>query len=89
MSTWNFATTKEADEFCQRIASEIVRQFGMTFDEAIGGMNRHWAGATFVARDEIDLLTHERAQDWARIMVLGIDVDWWNAEQDLTPIPYP
>lgn len=94
-SQWQFATNEKSDAFCREIVAEMVRLFGVSAEEAIGRINREWRGRDI--RDELSIVYHEDAENWAHDMYFGKDSYWWitgekREELGLEPIvprPYP
>lgn len=88
-STFTFRTNEESAAFVDLVAAELIGQFGIGRAEAIGRINRHWAGLTFLTREEIDTLTHELPSDWAMIIYFGADANWWVPGEGVEALPYP
>jgi hypothetical protein len=56
------AGDSEALRFCHEIADAMVAAFGVSGDEAVARINRHWSGIWIVG---LDLAYHETAERWA------------------------
>ncbi len=86
MSTFRFATTPELDVYFGKVVDVMVRDFGVSREEAVGRVNR-----TFGDHDVLGdtLLTHEWAKDTAYQIYYGPDQMYWKAGAALTPLPYP
>jgi hypothetical protein len=94
MSTpWRFEVDARADAFCQEVASELMRLFGVSAEEAVGRINRHWSGQAITGED---IVYHETADYWAHVMYYGKESSWWITGEKraskglgpLTPKPY-
>ena len=85
----HFAVAEDFVPYVGLIREELVSQFGISPAEALGRINRHWAGQSFVHQPEIDATTHETPEDWARFIYYEQDVRWWIAGEDLRIRPYP
>lgn len=67
----------------------MVERFGISLEEAIGGINRQWKGYTMVG---YDIVHHEEAEYWAYAIYYG-RYDAFTEEDIkkgiLRPKPYP
>ena len=72
-SRWAFATDAASDAFCGRIAAEMVREFGVSHEEAVGRINDGWRGRDFLG---VDIAYHELPEHWARTMYWS-DGSFW------------
>ena len=70
---WTFRTDTHSDAFCKRIASEMVRLFQITEEEAIGRINRGWGHLP----EFLHIAYHETAEHWAHHMYFGHESYWW------------
>jgi hypothetical protein len=90
MSQFSFATDDESEVFCFRIASEMVKLFGISQSEAVGRINKHWQGQKFVGPD---MIYHRDTVYWANRIYYTDDtywwLDWWLAENTPKAKPYP
>lgn len=84
---FDFFVDNESKEFCVEIVEEMVREFGLNREEAIGRLNRQWRGNDFTGED--DIRYHETSNFWANEIYYGSDSNWWKGYKDLKPIPYP
>lgn len=84
---FEFETDAESQEFCEQIAADMVRRFGISLDEAVGRINRRWAGVPALGAES--LLYHESVDHWANDIYYGHDSFWWNSPPDLKPQEYP
>jgi len=58
--------TVEARRYFQEIATEMVLLLPITMDEAVGRINRHFAGQQFITLFAVGVLLHEEQDVWAR-----------------------
>jgi hypothetical protein len=85
-----FPLAPMARAHCDAIAQEMIDAFGISHDEAVGRINRHWCCAEFVQPDDVDTLTVDLPDYWARRIYYGPDAKWWvTGEDGLDPVPYP
>ncbi len=89
MSDLEFEVTPAAREYCDRIIEELMRLFGIGRDEAVGRMNRHWEGQSFLTEDDVNDLTRESPDFWAQRIYYQSDVKWWIPGEELRSKPYP
>jgi hypothetical protein len=75
MSKFSFTTDSQSEQFCIEIADEMVKTFGISGEEAIGRINRHWKGLVLVG--PYDLIYHEGKKYWANTIYYGHDSFWW------------
>lgn len=80
-----FETDSESEAFCERIAQEMVRLFGISPDEAVGRINNAWKGLSIVGDD---LIYHETEEYWANNIYYGKESEWWLSPPGLKPRPY-
>lgn len=83
----SFSIDAKAEEFCQRIVDTMVTLFGITESEAIGRLNKHWAGQEFIGEDE--LIYHDDEAYWAKTIYYEENAHWWRNEDGLNPRPFP
>ncbi len=57
MSVFDFITDIDSEEYCLEVAERLVSLFSLTWDEAVGRINRHWRGMSFLGQD--DFIYHE------------------------------
>jgi len=91
---YQFKVDADAEAFCDRIVISMVRLFGFNLEEALGRINRRWAGDDFLpyldeTDSEYDLRYHEYSEDWAKDITYGADSQWWLDPPGLKPLPYP
>jgi len=84
---FSFEVDNLAREYCENIVSRMVELFRVSEDEALGRINRHWAGHTMQGDD--DLLYHQTIDDWASDIYYGAGSSWWTKPIGLKPLPYP
>ncbi|MEU8663983.1 hypothetical protein [Actinoplanes philippinensis] len=86
----------EAHTFCEDVAGDMVRAFGISRIEAVARVNRHWSepdrpgGETprewIVGRA---LQYHEEPAYWATGIYYGFEGRWWDPDGDRRPLPPP
>lgn len=59
---FDFQTDSEAEDFCEQIVAGMVRKYGLSRDEAIARVNRHWAGLDL--RGEEHDIYHWSVSNW-------------------------
>jgi len=85
----------EAMAFCWQVADEMAVLFGISLQEAVARVNRHWSQAGADGRVPrvwvvgLDLVYHEEADYWAHRIYYGPDSLWWLPGQQLIPLPPP
>jgi hypothetical protein len=89
MSELNVRGTEEALEYIEQIAREMILLFPITMDEAVGRINRAWAGQEFSSEAKVGVLLHEEPDAWAKTIYYVRDSRWWLGEDGLEPLPYP
>lgn len=83
---FKFPTDAESQNFCECIAREMASLFCISEDEAIGRMNKHWAGQSIVGQD---IVYHEDKTYWAKRIYYEGDAKWWIPGAVLKPKPFP
>lgn len=83
---FDFTTDAKSRAFCKTIATEMVGLFGIPLDEAVGRINRHWKGQSFVGEDE--MIYHETEDFWAKEIYFERWPQWWTVSNP-KPRPYP
>lgn len=89
MTAIEIAATDEALDYIEQIARQMVLLFPVAMDEAVGRINRFWAGQEFTSHVKVDVLLHEEPESWAKTIYYGRDSRWWLGEAGLEPEPYP
>lgn len=79
-------TDATSEVFCDDIAQEMMRLFGVSREEAVGRINREWKDKPLI-RDVL-IIYHETANYWAQSIYYEEDVMWW-IDQQLRVKPYP
>lgn len=87
MSIFDFTTDSDSEKYCLEVAECLVNFFDLTWDEAVGRVNRHWRNMSFLGQD--DLIYHELPETWARNIYYDASWPWWKDEQKAKPKPYP
>ncbi len=83
MATFPFKTDADSQQFCESIASEMTRLFGIAEEEALLRICRFWAHLPeFVGSD--DIIYHEDESYWANTIYFGGDSFWWITGEDRT-----
>jgi hypothetical protein len=81
--------TREALKYFEEIVRRMLLLFPITRDEAVGRVNRFWAGQDFSRELKVNLLTHEDTIFWAKTIYYGPNAQWGKGEEGLKPLPYP
>lgn len=81
---YEFEVDSDGGRFCEEIVEVMVNHFGITRDEAVERINRHWRGQKILGED---VIYHEDAEYWAKTIFYGKDSLWWLEEDDLAPRP--
>jgi hypothetical protein len=85
----------EALAFCWQVAAEMVDLSGISLQEAVARVNRHWSRPDAGGRVPrvwivgLDLVYHEEPDHWARRIYYGPNCNWWVPGQELIPLPPP
>ncbi len=85
----------EALAFCQEIAGEMGRAYGIPHAEAVARINRQWSEPGPSGRVPriwivgLDLAYHQTPDDWAGDMYYGKDSLWWLPTAHPWPLPSP
>jgi hypothetical protein len=83
MEEFKFPLDKESYRYCLEIVDEMIRQFGISKEEAIGRINHEWSGAEFIGDDHV--YYHEDPDEWAKDIFYGKDSFWWKNPPNLKP----
>jgi hypothetical protein len=76
--------------FCQEIAEEMVRAFGIAHAEAVARINRQWSKPGPSGRVPriwilgVDLAYHQMPDDWAGDIYFGEGSRWWHRRHTLS-----
>jgi hypothetical protein len=87
VSQFAFVTDTDSEAYCLKIVASLIRQFGITREEAIGRVNRAFLGQSLLG--PMDWVYHEIPDDQARFIYYKSGVHWWLEGADLSPSPYP
>ena len=85
----------QALRFCQEIAEEMVRRYGIANHEAVARVNRQWSDPGQSGRIPriwivgLDIAYHETAHFWAADIYYGHDSRWWSPDARPRPLPPP
>lgn len=86
MSKYSFKLSADAEHYCDRIVNEMITLFQISYEEALGRMNRHWSGNSF---GDYCMLFHMFPNEWANEIYYGGDSFWWKKDKkDLKPLPF-
>lgn len=75
MKMFQFETNEKSSKFCEAIALEMVRLFGISKEEAIGRLNLHWKDQPLL--DDEDVIYHETEVFWANQIYFEDSPRWW------------
>lgn len=90
MSKYRFISRKESYRICEMIKEEMMEEFSISAEEAVGRMNDLWGGYKEPIDEDEYFLNYELPKDWAYIVYYGFDSRWWEKEKsELIPRPYP
>jgi len=87
MAKFQFKADAEAKAYCERIAQEMVRLFGIPEAEAVGRINRQWKGQKLGGEGEV--LYGGDPPFWAKTIYYESGCMWWREGEKLRPKPYP
>ncbi len=87
MNPFTFDADEQAVVYCLLIADHMVKFFGITKGEAIGRIDKAYAGQTITG--ELDWIYHWVPEDLAKTIYYGPNAYWWISEEGLKPVPYP
>jgi hypothetical protein len=91
MATFPFKTDEKSEAFCNEIAQEMIRLFGIAESEAVLRISNAWAHIPQIVGQ--DVIYHETADYWASTIYYGNDSFWWiadRASKNLRPLkPLP
>lgn len=82
-----FPTCPATQLLCEATATEMQHRFGISSEEAVGRINRHWSGQDL--SDPNDIVLHEGEGFWAKTIFYSQDSSWWLDESKAVPKPYP
>ncbi|WP_341278967.1 hypothetical protein [Paenibacillus sp. FSL H8-0537] len=86
MNKYHFQVSNNAEQYCDEVINEMVKLFNISYNEALGRVNRHWVGNRF---DDDSLLFHMLPEEWANDIYYGVNSFWWKKEKkDLIPLPF-
>ena len=88
MTEFTFRMNDAARQHMAAIALQMTAIFAMPEEEAVGRINRHFENSEFESDDQVDPLTHETAEFWAKWIAYG-KKDFWVNEGGLSLQPYP
>lgn len=83
---FDFKTDRKSEAFCNEIAQDMVRLFGISWEEAEGRINREWKGKRMTGK--VLIIYHEPPDHWAQRIYYEESVLWW-VDQHLPVKPYP
>src|SRR5437899_1296959 len=81
---WEFEATGPVYGYYKLIADEMVRQFDISFSEAVGRINNRLRGNDLrpLKDHEDDIIYHETPSHWARLYYFEDGSYWWILEED-------
>ncbi len=89
MTEIEIAGVQEALDYFDEIVRKMLILFPITRAEAVGRLNRFWAGQQFSEELDVNLLRHEDTNYWAKTIYYGANTQWWKGEEGLQPERYP
>ncbi len=84
MSPFAFKTDAESEQYCQKIVTAMIRDCGVSEQEAFQRVNMFWARLPFVG---MDLRYHDVPERWAKHLFYGKEQLWWLDERGLQSLP--
>jgi hypothetical protein len=86
-SEFTFDVEGQLMAYCREITQEMMSEFNISYDEALGRINKHWGGQEFDCSDEI--IYHETTEYWAKRIYYKSSCNWWVKGAKLEAKPYP
>lgn len=86
-SRFDFVTDEESAAYCEMIVEHLIVWFGISEEEAVGRINRHFQGLAILG--EVTAFYHEMPEDWAGFIYYESGVHWWVKGEELRRKPYP
>ena len=87
---FDFVTDEQAKAHYLEIVEEMINLFGISQEEAVGRINRAFAGERLVGSyEEIWWFYHEVPADEAKFIYYEPGTYWWIEGSPLIPRPYP
>jgi hypothetical protein len=80
---FEFLTDQQSQAFCEKVAAEMCRLFGISLDEAVERIDAHWYEQEILGED--DLVYHEDETFWANQIYYDQSYSWW-LEKPPTPM---
>jgi len=72
-------------EFCEEIIGLMLKEFGISREEAIARINSQWGHLDTLNEDSVVL--HDTSDFWAYDIYYGSDSHWWRRLDDPTLKP--
>ncbi len=73
---FEFNVDAKSKAFCEAIASEMQRRFGISQGEAVFRINRHWKGQSLLG--DHDMVYHEDEDFWAHEILFESSHQLWS-----------
>lgn len=86
---FDLPASDEALGFLEEIAAEMILQFRISRDEAVGRICKEFYRLEFLTPLGVLMLLHETAEDWAKNVYFGRSSHWWAKSEVPSPQPYP
>ena len=84
MSLFAFRTDAESEQYCHKIVTAMIRDCGVSEQEALQRINMFWARFPFLG---MDLRYHDLPERWAKHLFYGKEQFWWLDERGLQSWP--
>lgn len=84
-----FDVNDDALAYVIEVMQAMQLVFGISEDEALGRVNRHWSGESFNTPERVDALTHELPEDMAKFIYYEPGTLWWIDDEPRRVRPYP
>jgi len=83
---FEFETDDQAEAYCEAIANEMEKLFGVSVTETVGRINGQWRGQSLIGED--CMIHRETTEAWAKLIYFECDPAWWTVPNPKT-CPYP
>jgi len=84
---FDFIPDEDAKAYCIEIVKQLMVLFDVSQEEAVGRINRAFAGQQLGGSD--DWIYHEMPEDQAKFIYYEVGTNWWIEGSPLKPKPYP
>jgi hypothetical protein len=85
-SEFKFDVEDQLLAYCREIVQEMMSEFNISYEEALGRINNHWGGQDF---NYPDTIYNQTTEYWAKRIYYKDHCKWWVKDSKLEPKPYP